>query len=202
MYYIKELKVRTRQHSYGRTLALDIGRVAGDRGGNSRDMRDRLGTKPKDALARDNCECHICKQVGHIARNWTTPRAALPSKPPASRLDAMAAHKTTGHVCESCGKPGHTSAQCWSAHPELVPEALLKKRQSAVTATARKRRKAAEYVSPNYHFQGMALTYRRPLSPLQNPSFTLPTWLAQQSWCPLPILSFWRSRLPKRKILH
>ena len=30
MYYIKELKVRTRQHSYGRTLALDIGRVALD----------------------------------------------------------------------------------------------------------------------------------------------------------------------------
>ena len=29
-YYIKELKVRTRQHSYGRTLALDIGRVVLD----------------------------------------------------------------------------------------------------------------------------------------------------------------------------
>ena len=39
----------------------------------------------------------------------------------------MATHKTTGHVCESCNKPGHTKAQCWSAHPELVPEALLKK---------------------------------------------------------------------------
>ena len=30
MYYIKELKVRTRQHSYGKTLALDIGRVTLD----------------------------------------------------------------------------------------------------------------------------------------------------------------------------
>ena len=55
-----------------------------------------------------------------------------------------------------------TIAQCWSAHPELVLEALMKKRQSAMSATTRKRRKVAEYVSPNYHFQGMALTYRRP----------------------------------------
>ena len=31
-----------------------------------------------------------------------------------------------------------------------------------MSATARKRRKAAEYVNPNYHFEGMALTYRRP----------------------------------------
>ena len=30
MYYIKEPKVRTRQHSYGRTLALDVRRVALD----------------------------------------------------------------------------------------------------------------------------------------------------------------------------
>ena len=38
----------------------------------------------------------------------------------------------------------------------------MKKRQAAMTATYRKRRKAMEYASPNYHFQGMALTYRRP----------------------------------------
>ena len=74
----------------------------------------------------------------------------------------MAAHKTTGATCESCGKPGHTIAQCKSAHPELVPESLMKKRQAAMSATDRKRRKAVEYFSPNYHFQGMALTYRRP----------------------------------------
>ena len=30
MYYIKELKMRTRQHSYGRRLALDIRRLALD----------------------------------------------------------------------------------------------------------------------------------------------------------------------------
>ena len=143
-------------------------RVIGDRGGNSRDgrdgrdARDRLGTKPEDALAADKRECHICKRVGHIARKCTIPVASSPAKPLASRPDAMAAHKTTRAVCESCGKPGHTIAQCWSAHPELVPKSLLKKRQAAMSATARKRRKAAEYVSPIYHFQGMALTYRRP----------------------------------------
>ena len=130
--------------------------------GNPRDVRERLGTKPEDALAQDNRECHICKRVGHIARNCTTPGATPPPKPAANRPDAMAAHKTTSHVCESYGKPRHTIAQCWSAHPELVPETLLKKRQQVMSVTARKRRKAAEYVSPNYHFQGMALTYRRP----------------------------------------
>ena len=143
-------------------------RAVGDRGSNPRDgrdfrdMRDRAGTKPDDAPAYDNRECHICKKVGHIARDCTALGASSPPKPPASRLDAMAAHKTTGAVCGSCGKPGHTIAQCWSAHPELVPESLMKKRQSAMSATARKRRRAAKYVSPNYHFQGMALTYRRP----------------------------------------
>ena len=146
----------------------------GDRGGNTRDVRDRLWTKPSEVPAHDNRECHICKRVGHIARNCTS-LAAQPTKPPANRPDAMAAHKTTGHICESCGKPGHTIAQCWSAHPELVPEALLKKRQSAMTAATRKRRKAAEYVSPNHHFQGMALTYRRPQYAMVQRRFTRPS---------------------------
>ena len=143
----------------------------GDRGGNSRDgrdgrdardVRDQLWTKLDDAPAPNNRECHICKRVGHIARNCTAAGASAQPKPIVSRPDAMATHKTTGAVCESCGKPGHMIAQCWSAHPELVLESLIKKRQAAMSATARKRRKAAEYVSPNYHFQGMALTYRRP----------------------------------------
>ena len=102
-------------------------RPMGDRGGNHRDVRDvrdvrdRLGNKPDDAPPLDARECHICKRVGHIARNCTaTGPSALP-KPPASRPDTMAAHKTAGAVCESCGKPGHTITQCWSAHPELVP---------------------------------------------------------------------------------
>ena len=136
-------------------------RAMGDRGGNSRDgrdgrdardVRDQLGTKLDDAPAPNNRECHICKRVGRIAKNCTAAGASAQPKPPVSRPDAMAAHKTTGAVCESCGKPGHTIAQCWSAHPELVPESLIKKRQAAMSAIARKRRKAAEYVSPNYHF--------------------------------------------------
>ena len=76
----------------------------------------------------------------------------------------MATHKTPGHICETCGKQGHTSAQCWTAHPELVPEGLQKKRQAAMTAANRQKRRATEYVSPGYKFQGnfMALTYKRP----------------------------------------
>ena len=66
-------------------------RAMGDRGGNTRDgrdirdARDRLGTKPEDAPAPDNRECHICKRVGHIARNCTAPVASSPPKPLASR---------------------------------------------------------------------------------------------------------------------
>ena len=96
----------------------------------------------------------------------------------------MAAHKTVGHICEFCKKPGHTEAQCWSAHPELVPDALLKKRQQAMTATVRKRTKASDYASPNYHFQGMALTYRRPhpaMMQRRSTRTTTPTEAARQS---------------------
>ena len=141
-------------------------RAVGDRlGVQPRDIRDRLGTRAEGAPTHDNRECHICKKPGHITRNCpttTTPTAINNAKTGVTNANTMATHKATGHVCESCNKPGHTEAQRWSAHPELVPEALLKKRQQALSATARKRRKAADYVSPNYHFQGMALTYRRP----------------------------------------
>ena len=99
-------------------------RPMGDRGGNPRDVRDvrdRLGNKPDNAPPFDTRECHNCKKVGHIAKNCTAAGSSALPKPPVSRPDAMAAHKTAGAVCESCGKPGHTMAQCWSAHPELVP---------------------------------------------------------------------------------
>ena len=140
-------------------------RPMGDRGGNPRDVRDvrdHLGKKLDDAPPLETRECNICKRVGHIARKCTAAGPSALPKPPTSRPDTMAAHKTAGAVCEFCGKPGHTMAQCWCAHPELVPEALMKKRQSAMSANDRKRRKAAEYINPNYRFQGMALTYQRP----------------------------------------
>ena len=168
-------------------------RAGGERGGNPRegrdvrdvrDVRERPSTRPDDAPAPDNRECHICKRVGHIAKKCTAPGASAPPKPPASRPDAMAAHKTTRAVCESCGKPRHTIAQCWSAHPELVREALLKKRQSAMSASARKRRKAAEYVSPNYYFEGMVLTYRRPhyaMVQQRSTRISIPTAAARQA---------------------
>ena len=140
-------------------------RPMGDRGGNPRDVRDvrdvrdRLGNKPDDTPPFDTRECHNCKKVGHIAKNCTAAGPSALPKPPVSRPDATAAHKTAGAVCESCGKPGHTMAHSWSVHPELVPEALMKKRQSAMSTNDRKRQRAAEYISPNYRFQGMALTY-------------------------------------------
>ena len=74
-------------------------RPVGDPGGNTRDVRDRLETKIDEVFAHDNRECNMCKRVGHIARNCTSP-AAQPTKPPANRPDAMVAHKTTGHICE------------------------------------------------------------------------------------------------------
>ena len=134
-------------------------------GTQPRDVRDRLGTRAEGAPTHDNRECHICKKTGHLAKNCpttATPTAPGNAKTGINNAETIATHKTTGRVCESCKKSGHTEAKCWSTHPQLVPEALLKKRQQALSATARKRRKAADYVNPNYHFQGMALTYRRP----------------------------------------
>ena len=128
-----------------------------------REMRDRLGTRPDPPMGETR-ECHVCKKVGHIAKFCPNATVTPPlSRATTTRPDNLAAHKTSGHICESCKKPGHTSAQCWSAHPELVPEALLKKRQAAMSATLRKRRRTTDYTSPGYAFQGMALTYKRPL---------------------------------------
>ena len=115
--------------------------------------------------------------MGHVAKIFPN-SVATPSplsRAPAIRTDNLAAHKTMGHTCESCKKPGHTSAQCWSAHPELVPEALIKKRQAAMSATLRKRRRASNYASPGYQFQGMALTYKRPLPAMVQRRSTRPS---------------------------
>ena len=126
---------------------------------------------------RHTRECHVCKKVGHIAKNCPN-SVATPSplsRAPAIRTDNLAAHKTAGHTCESCKKPGHTSAQCWSAHPKLVPEALIKKRQAAMSATLRERQRASDYASPGYQFQGMALTYKRPLPAMVQRRSTRPS---------------------------
>ena len=141
-------------------------RPMAERLGNApvRDIKDRLGTRVEGTPIPETRDCHLCGKVGHIARNCTNKTAASNgTKPSGSRPDPLAAHKTAGHTCETCNKPGHTTAQCWTAHPELIPEALLKKRQQAMAASARKRRRASEHVSPNYKFQDMAYTYKRPL---------------------------------------
>ena len=135
-------------------------------GGGSRDVRDRLGSRVPPT--QDNRECNQCKQIGHIARLCPNlPRTSLQPTPlprmENARVDGLAAHKTDGAVCTACKKPGHVEAQCWQTHPELLSADLLKKRQSAMSVGNRKRRKAAEYTSPGYLFQGMALTYNRTL---------------------------------------
>ena len=128
-----------------------------------REIRDRLGTRSEPPMGETR-ERHVCKKVGHIAKFCPNATVTPPlSRATTTRLDTLAAHNTSGHICESCKNPGHTSAQCWSAHPELVPKALLKKRQAAMSATLRKRRRSTHYISPGYEFQGMALTYKRPL---------------------------------------
>ena len=93
----------------------------------------------------------------------------------------VALHKTSDRICESCKKLGHTAAQCWSAHLELVPEALLKKRKTAMYAIVRKRRRAANYISPDYQFQGMAFTYKRPLPTIVQRRSTRPAQPASEA---------------------
>ena len=56
-----------------------------------------------------------------------------------------------------------------------MPEALIKKRQAAMSATLRKRQRASDYASPGYQFQGMALTYKRPLPAMVKRRSTRPT---------------------------
>ena len=89
-------------------------RLLEDRRGGVRDIRDRLGMKP--IPTQDMRECNHCKQIGHIARQCPDlPSTFLPPPPPtrptATRVDDLAAHKTDGAVCSTCKKPGHVEAQ-------------------------------------------------------------------------------------------
>lgn len=109
-----------------------------------------------EPIHQENRECNICKKVGHIARNCNQAGASTPSRPSPIETDAMVSHKTAGAVCDFCSKPGHVKAQCWSAHPELVPKGLQKKRLSAMV-TMRKRQRALNYPTKDYTFQGLAI---------------------------------------------
>ena len=88
-----------------------------------------------------------------------SPKARLPSppageapKPPAPRTD-YSKHKTDGAVCIACQKPGHVAAQCWTAHPELLPTDQIKRRQGVMATILRKRQRVAEFTSPEYDFK-------------------------------------------------
>ena len=96
----------------------------------------------------------------------------------------MAAYKSDGAVCSACKKPGHVEAQCWAAHPKLLPTELLKKRAAAMNVNNRKRIKASEYTRPNDQLQGMALTYHRAALPIMQRRSTrtpIPTRQARES---------------------
>ena len=87
-------------------------------------------------------------QPSHIARNCSQKKEGAPrgdANNSGDNLDPLAAHKPRDHVCETCSKVGHTSAQCWIAYPELIQEALVKKRQKAIAAAARKRQRAGDH---------------------------------------------------------
>ena len=89
-------------------------RPMAERLGNApiRDIKDRLGTRVEGTPIPETRDCHLCGKVGHIARNCTNKTAASNgAKPSGSRIDPLAAHKTAGHTCETCNKPGHTTAQ-------------------------------------------------------------------------------------------
>ena len=109
-----------------------------------RDGRDRFNNKSGAAPTAETRECHICKKVGHIAKNCPTPNMASTASsggekppPPPPKTDHMAGQKTPGQICGACNKPGRVEAQCWTAHPELAPEGLVKKRHAAMMASTR-----------------------------------------------------------------
>ena len=135
-------------------------------GGGGKDIRERLG--PRHEPTQELRECNHCKKVGHIARycpslarNPLPPPPAAAARATTSGGTSLAAHITKGATCTACQKPRHVAAQCWSTHSESLPTELFKKRGTAMAAVGRKRRKTADYISPGYEFQGMALTYKR-----------------------------------------
>ena len=132
-------------------------------------MEDRLGSRLQRLTTTDTRKCNNCGKVGHIARFCKElpppPPAAAPttSQRPNTR-SSVSEHRTEGATCTSCKKTGHVADQCWSAHPEKQPMDSLRKRNGALAAmeAKQKRQRAASYMSPEYDFQAMALTYVRP----------------------------------------
>ena len=130
-------------------------------------MEDRLGARnredrgdAKEKRAAETRECNACHKVGHLAFNYPTfpfkarlpgPPAGEPPKAAAPRPD-YSKHKTEGATCSACKKSGHVAAQCWTAHPDLLPTDQIKRRQGAMATLLRKRQRAGEYASPEYDF--------------------------------------------------
>ena len=134
----------------------------------TRDIRDRLGARMD--RQPETRKCDRCGVTGHIARfcNQASkkPATTAPTPPGRTGLRSDSTHRTDGATCTACKKTGHVEAQCWTTHPEMRPTDSLRKRNGAMASieAARKRLRAAEYMSPDYHFQAMALTYHRPAS--------------------------------------
>ena len=85
-------------------------------------MEDRLGARGAPALR--------AAPEGR-AGGLPTPRPVNPRNP----------HMTAGIVCSHCGTQNHTSAQCWTLHPELCP---FPKRQNALMTRVKREGERAE----------------------------------------------------------